>query len=48
MKYRYADRKKRMSLGQYPDVGLRNTRARRDEAGKLLAQGIDPGEKKKE
>jgi hypothetical protein len=34
-------------LGVYPDVSLADARARRDEARKLLANGIDPGDKKK-
>jgi len=36
-----------ISLGVFPDVSLRQARARRDEARELLAQGIDPGEKRK-
>jgi hypothetical protein len=34
-------------LGVYPEVSLADARARRDEARKLLANGIDPGEKEK-
>lgn len=36
-----------LSLGVYPDVSLRQARERRDDARKLLADGIDPGEKRK-
>lgn len=36
-----------LSLGTYPDVGLAIARQRRDEARKLLAQGVDPGEHRK-
>ncbi len=36
-----------MALGAYPDVSLADARARRDEARKLLAQGIDPSAQKK-
>lgn len=32
-----------LSLGTYPDTGLADARAKRDEARKLLASGIDPG-----
>ena len=32
-----------LSLGVFPDVSLRQARERRDEARKLLADGIDPG-----
>ena len=37
-----------LSLGTYPDVSLKDARARRDTARKLLAEGIDPGEQRKE
>lgn len=36
-----------LALGVYPDVSLADARARRDEARKLLANGTDPGDKKK-
>ena len=36
-----------LSLGAYPDVSLRKGRERRDEARRLLADGIDPGDKRK-
>lgn len=36
-----------LSLGTYPDVGLALARERRDDARKLLADGIDPGETRK-
>lgn len=44
-KYRRPDSGKEnlLSLGVYPDVSLRQARERRDEARKLLADGIDPG-----
>ena len=47
--YRRPDTRKRntLSLGTYPDVSLRKARDRRDEARKLLADGIDPGDKRK-
>ena len=34
-------------MGVYPDVGLKEARGRRDEARKLLAGDIDPGEHRK-
>lgn len=46
-KYRFHDKEKRLSLGVYPDVGLADARQRRDEARKLKASGIDPGEHRK-
>ena len=47
LKYRYADKEKVLALGVYPDVGLKDARAKRDAARKLLADGIDPGENRK-
>ena len=41
-KYRFEGKEKRLSLGVYPDVGLRDARDRRDEVRKQLTQGIDP------
>lgn len=38
---------KKMSLGTYPDVSLKEARNRRDEARRLLEQGIDPAEQKR-
>lgn len=46
-KYRVGGKEKRISLGVYPDVGLRDARDRRDAARKLLANGVDPGENRK-
>lgn len=47
LKYRYAGREKRLALGMYPSVGLANARRRRDEARKLLADGIDPSDQRR-
>ena len=47
LKYRFDNKEKRLSLGVYPDVRLKNARERRDEARKLLANGIDPSENRK-
>lgn len=41
-KYRLGDKEKLLSLGTYPDVSLLAARQKRDEAKKLLAEGIDP------
>jgi integrase len=43
-KYRFAEKEKRLSLGVYPEVSLKAARARRDDARRLLAEGIDPSE----
>jgi len=48
LKYRFGGKEKRLSLGTYPDTGLKDARTRRDHARKLLADGIDPGENRKE
>ena len=47
LKYRYGGKEKRLSLGVYPDVTLKDARQRRDEARKLLANGVDPSELRK-
>jgi hypothetical protein len=39
---------KKLGLGTYPDVGLKEAREARDEARKLIAARIDPAEKVKE
>jgi len=46
-KYRYGGKEKRLSLGVFPDITLRAARSRRDDARRLLADGIDPGENRK-
>ncbi|WP_417291894.1 tyrosine-type recombinase/integrase [Desulfovibrio porci] len=48
LKYRIGGREKRISLGVYPTVGLKEARERREAAKKLLSQAIDPGEHKKQ
>ena len=47
LKYRIDGKEKRLSLGVYPDISLKDARQRRDEARKLLAGGVDPGENRK-
>ena len=47
LQYRFGGKQKMLALGVYPDVSLADARARRDDARKLLANGIDPSEKKK-
>lgn len=47
LKYRFEGKEKRLSLGVYPDVGLKEARERRDEARKLLANGVDPSVNRK-
>jgi len=47
LKYRYGGKEKLLSLGTYPDTGLKDARDKRDAARKLLAAGVDPGEARK-
>ena len=47
-KYRFAGKEKRISLGVYPDVGLKKARDRRDDMRKLVADGIDPSAARKQ
>ncbi len=44
LKYRFAEKEKRLSLGVYPEVSLKQARLKRDDARRLLASGIDPSE----
>lgn len=48
MKYRFNDKEKRLALGVYPETGLKDARAMRAAARKLLAEGTDPGIQRKE
>lgn len=45
--YRITGRRKTLSLGVYPAVGLKDARKRRDEAKELIARGIDPSDARK-
>lgn len=47
MDYRYADKRKTLALGPYPDVPLEKARKARDEARVSLREGIDPAEQRK-
>jgi len=42
LKYRFDGKEKLLSLGVYPDVGLKDARERRDTARRQIADGIDP------
>jgi integrase len=41
-RYRYGGVEKLLSLGAYPDVALKRAREKRDDARRLLVEGIDP------
>lgn len=47
LRYRFNGKAKQLSLGTYPDVSLADARTRRDDARKMLANGIDPSEHRK-
>ncbi|ARD70037.1 Prophage CP4-57 integrase (plasmid) [Aminobacter sp. MSH1] len=47
MDYRYEQKRKTLTFGQYPAVGLADARQRVTEARKLLSQGEDPAARKK-
>ena len=47
LKYRFNSKEKLLAFGAYPDVRLARAREKRDEARRLLAEGIDPGENRK-
>ncbi len=42
LKYRYLNKEKRLALGVYPEISVKEARERRTEARKLLDQGKDP------
>lgn len=48
MAYRFEQKEKLLSFGEYPTVSLKDARERREEAKKLLAKNIDPNAQKKE
>ena len=45
--YRYAGKQKLLALGAYPSITLADARQAREDARKLLANGVDPGESRK-
>ena len=47
-KFRFNGKEKKLALGRYPDVSLKEARRRRDEARQTLAMGVDPGAEKKQ
>ena len=50
MKYKrpVTGKENRLSFGSYPDVSLKDARKKRDNARKLIAQGMDPSDHHKE
>ena len=48
LKYRHGGKEKTLALGVYPEVSLKEARAKRDDARRQIAEGIDPGLVKKQ
>ncbi|MBD2803906.1 tyrosine-type recombinase/integrase [Xenorhabdus sp. ZM] len=48
LKYRIAGKEKLLAIGTFPLVTLAEARKKRDEAKKLIAEGIDPNQDKKQ
>lgn len=42
LKYRHGGKEKRLAIGVYPEVGLKEARDKRDAARRLLREGVDP------
>lgn len=47
LKYRFAGKEKKLSLGAYPALSLSDARTKSKESKELLAKGVDPSEVKK-
>ncbi len=48
LSYRHGGKQKTLALGPYPSVSLREARDRREEAKRLLRDGIDPSAQRRE
>lgn len=48
LKYRYLNKEKKLSIGVYPTITLAEARNKREEAKRLLANGLDPSGVKQE
>lgn len=48
LKYRFDGKERLLALGTYPEVSLAEARSRRDQARQLIANGVDPGDMKKQ
>ena len=46
LKYRFGGKEKRLAIGTYPEITLKDARAARDAARAQLAAGTDPSEYK--
>lgn len=48
LQYRFGGKQKMLALGIYPEISLAEAREKRNAARKLIANGFDPSEKRKE
>lgn len=46
LKYRFNGKERKLAIGVYPDISLKDARTAREEARRQLAQGIDPSTEK--
>ena len=47
LRYRFGRKQNSLSLGSFPEVSLASARAKRDNARRLIAEGVNPSEHKK-
>jgi hypothetical protein len=47
LKYRFGGKEKRLAIGTFPEISLKDARAARDAARTQLSAGIDPSEYKR-
>jgi DNA-binding TFAR19-related protein (PDSD5 family) len=47
LRYRFSDKQNMLSFGGFPEVSLASARTKRDEARKLLAEGVDPSQQRR-
>lgn len=47
-KYRFDGKERRLTFGAWPDVSLKDAREKRDACRKVLREGLDPGQEKKQ
>src|SRR5918995_7366415 len=47
LRYKYGEKERGISLGTYPLVSLRLARQRRDDAKRMLQEGLDPSHQRR-
>lgn len=48
LRYRFANKENMLALGIYPEISLKEARDKRDEVRKLIREGINPSENRKQ